>query len=371
MTEIRNNNSKVDEVKVFKNLFEEIIHTGKCCSCGSCVAYCESQGFNVIKMEGYTPKYKSPETVDNCTKCGLCYYICPQTDSLQEKINKYYKAEDELGYIEDIIAAKTTKEAIKEVGQDGGIVSALLSYLFDRDMIDAAIVSLYDDNLNTIPKIIYDKEDILKSSGTRYSISSQVLPLKDLYNISLDIIEKKRILDIEQLRVAFVGTPCQIRAIGKMRFLHIKPAHVVKYAISLFCFENFDYDKLYELLQAETKVKPKNIKKTWIKKNFFIRDKKNNEFEVDIKKLDPAVRSHCHDCDDFTGKFSDISIGATGAPKGYSLIITRNKETHNLIHLLLSTALIEQYIVPIEKTKEWKIKRTNTLKRMVSSKRKK
>ena len=91
MTEIRNNDSKVEEVKVFKDLFETIIHPGKCCSCGSCVAYCESQGFNVIKMEGYTPKYKSPETVDNCNECGLCYYICPQTDTLQEKINKYYK----------------------------------------------------------------------------------------------------------------------------------------------------------------------------------------------------------------------------------------------------------------------------------------
>jgi coenzyme F420 hydrogenase subunit beta len=371
MTESDKTNSKEEEVKVFKDLFETVIHPGKCCSCGACVAYCESQGFNVIKMEGYTPKYKSPETVDNCNKCGLCYFICPQTDTIQEKINNYYKIEDELGYVEDLIAAKTTQEAIEEVGQDGGVVSTILTYLFDRNMIDAAIVSLYDANLNTIPKIIYDKEDIIKSSGTRYSISSQILPLKDLYNISLDIIEKKRILDIEQLRLAFVGTPCQIRAIGKMRFLHIKPAHVVKFAISLFCYENFDYDKLYELLRSETKVKPKDIKKTWIKKNFFIQDKNNKEFEVDIKKLDPAVRSHCHACDDFTGKFSDISVGASGAPKGYSMIITRNKRSQDLIRSLISAGLIEQYVVPIEQIKEWKTKKTNRLKKMIGQKRKK
>jgi coenzyme F420 hydrogenase subunit beta len=370
MTETKNNSSD-KEVKVFKDLFETIIHPGLCCSCGACVAYCESQGFNVIKMEGYKPRYKSPETVENCTECGLCYFICPQTDTIQEKMNNFYQIKDELGYIKDILAAKTTEKAIEEVGQDGGVVTTILSYLFDKHMIDAAIVSQYDVNFNTIPKIIYDKDDLLKSSGTRYSISSQILPLKDLYNLSLEIIEKKGIFDIEQLRLAFIGTPCQTRAIEKMRFLHVKPAHVIKYSISLFCFENFDYEKLYKILKDETNVEAKNIKKTWIKKNFFLKNKEDKEFEVDIKKLDSAVRNHCHVCDEFTGRFSDISVGATGAPSGYSMIITRNEKAHNLISSLLSEGLIEQYLVPVEKTKEWKEKKIAWLKKMVSLKTKK
>ncbi|TFG17433.1 MAG: hypothetical protein EU531_03280 [Promethearchaeota archaeon] len=370
MTESKENASQ-KEVKVFKDLFETIIHPGLCCSCGACVAYCESQGFNVIKMDGYTPKYKSPDTVDNCTKCGLCYFICPQTDTILDKINEDYKIEDELGHIEDIFAAKTTEKAIAEAGQDGGIVTTILSYLFDKNKIDAAIVSQYDADLNTVPMIVYEKEDLLKASGTRYSISSQILPLKDLYNISLEIIEKKGIFDIEQLRLAFVGTPCQTRAIGKMRFLHIKPAHVVKYCISLFCFENFDYDKLYEIIKDETKIDAENIKKTWIKKNFFLKDNKDQEYEIPIKKLDPAVRNHCHTCDEFTGRFSDVSVGASGAPSGYSMIITRNKMGHKLITSLLSQGLIEQYIIHADQTKEWKEKRIARLKRMVKLKTKK
>ena len=364
-------NATNNEVKVFKDLFETIIHPGLCCSCGACVAYCESQGFNVIKMDGYTPKYKSPDTVDNCTECGLCFFICPQTDTIQDRIKEYYKIEDELGHIEDILAAKTTEKAIEEVGQDGGIVTTILSYLFDKNKIDAAIVSQYDADLNTVPMIVYEKEDLLKSSGTRYSISSQILPLKDLYNLSLEIIEKKGIFDIEQLRLAFVGTPCQVRAIGKMRFLHVKPAHVVKYAISLFCFENFDYDKLYEILAQETKVDTDQIKKTWIKKNFFLKDTKDKEFEIPIKKLDSAVRTHCLSCDDFTGRFSDISVGASGAPSGYSMVITRNEMGHKLINSLLSLGLIEQYIIPADQTKEWKEKKLARLKRMVELKTKK
>lgn len=370
MTESKDNTNK-SEVKVFKDLFETIIHPGLCCSCGACVAYCESQGFNVIKMEGYTPKYKSPDTVENCTECGLCYFICPQTDTIQDKIGEYYKIKDELGHIEDILAAKSTEKAIVEKGQDGGIVTTILSYLFDKNKIDAAIVSQYDADLNTVPMIVYEKEDLLKASGTRYSISSQILPLKDLYNLSLEIIEKKGIFDIEQLRLAFVGTPCQIRAIGKMRFLHVKPAHVIKYSISLFCFENFNYDKLYEIIKDKTKVDSDQIKKTWIKKNFFLKDAKDQEYEIPIKTLDSAVRNHCHSCDDFTGRFSDISVGSSGAPLSYSMIITRNEMSHKLITSLLSQGLIEQYIVSADKTKEWKEKKILQLKRMVKLKTKK
>jgi coenzyme F420-reducing hydrogenase beta subunit len=83
------------------------------------------------------------------------------------------------------------------------------------------------------------------------------------------------------------------------------------------------------------------------------------------------VRNHCHDCDEFTGKFSDISVGASGAPSGYSMIISRNEKAHNLINSLLSEGLIEQYIIPVDQTKKWKEKRIAQLKRMVSLKTKK
>ena len=207
MTESKGTGIINKEVKIFKDLYQEIIGTGKCCSCGACVAYCESQAFDVIRMDGYDPKFKSEKNVENCTECGVCYYICPQTETLTDKLDEAHHIEDEIGYIIDFIAAKTSEKAIEEVGQDGGVVTTILSYLFDKNKIDAAVVSEFDEDFNTNPKVIYDKDDLLNSAGTRYSISSQILPLKDLYNISLDIMERKGIFDIEQLRVAFVGTP--------------------------------------------------------------------------------------------------------------------------------------------------------------------
>jgi len=342
------------EVKTFKDLESEIIKNNKCCACGACIAYCESQGFNVIKMNGYIPEFKSEKSVDNCIKCSICYYICPQTTELLQKLNDAYCIEDNIGNIVKILAAKTTHLEIEKVGQDGGIVSAILTYLFEKHKIDAAIVSEYDKNFEPIPKIIFDKQDLFKSAGTRYSISSQISPLKDLYNISPEILIKKKIFDIDQLRIAFVGTPCQCRAISKMKFLYVKPAHVIKYIIGLFCFENFIYTQLYNILRKETNIDQTKIKKTWINKNFFIQTKDNKKFEVDIKTLDPAVRNHCHECDEFTGRFTDISVGVSGAPKGYSMIITRTEIGEALIREMLSKRLIDQLIIPFDQTIEWK-----------------
>ena len=70
-----------------------------------------------------------------------------------------------------------------------------------------------------------------------------------------------------------------------------------------------DYEKLFELVKKETNEDPNNIAKMNIKKNFFITNKANKTYEVPLNKFDEAVRSHCHDCDEFTSRFADISFG--------------------------------------------------------------
>ncbi|MGQ4874434.1 MAG: Coenzyme F420 hydrogenase/dehydrogenase, beta subunit C-terminal domain [Promethearchaeia archaeon] len=371
MTESKFNVNEQEGVKIFSDLKEEVINKGLCCACGACVTYCECQGFDVIELFNDQAQFKSSANEKNCTECGVCYFICPQTNVLLDKLYDFYSATNKLGKIINIIAAKTTDKIIEKFGQDGGVVSSILMYLFDRNKIDAAVVSAYDDNFKPQPILIFNKDDLVKTAGTRYSISSQIIALKDLYQLPMDIISEKKILDIDSLRVAFVGTPCQCRAISKMKMLNIKPAHVIKYVISLFCFENFNYKDLYNLLEKKTGITPKNIKKTWIKKNFFIQSKDDKIFEVPIKELNNAVRSHCHECDEFTGKFSDISVGASGAPKGYSMIVIRTEIGKNLIENSLASNYIEQLIIPSNEMPEWKQKRINQFNRLLSLKTKK
>lgn len=357
------------EKKTFENLENDVISVNRCCACGACIAYCESQAFDVIEMDNYTPKFKTDKSVENCKECGYCYYICPQTDPLMEKINNQYKIKDEMGYVADILAAKTTDAKIKEVGQDGGLVTSLLMYLFDKNEIDGAIVSEYDDNLKPIPKIIYNKEDLFKSSGTRYTISSNLLPLKDLYEIAEDIVEKHhQIYDINQLRMAFVGTPCQCRAVRKMQLLNISPTHVIKYVFGLFCMENYDYDKLFELVKAETGLEPKDIAKMNIKKNFFITNKANEVKEVELHKFDPAVRNHCKECDEFTSRFADISFGGSGAVQQNSMIIVRTENGQELITNAINDGYVQRFVPKKSPIDVWKGSKLDLLKRMTTDK---
>ena len=368
MTELNFQKIKQNKVKTFEDLENEIIKNNKCCACGACIAYCECQGFNVIEMNGYTPNFKSEKSIENCTKCGVCYYICPQTKVMIKELNNTCHIQDNLGNIIKILAAKTTNSALEKVRQNGGIVSAILTYLFEKHKIDAAIVSEFDQNFKPVPKIIFDKVELFKSAGTRYSISSQIFPLKNFYNISQEFLLKNEIFDIDQLRMAFIGTPCQCKAVRKMKFLHIKPAHVIKYIIGLFCFENFIYNQLYDILKRETKVAPNKIKKTWIKKNFFFQTSDNRKFEIKIKTLDPAVNKSCYECNDFTGRYTDISVGASGAPEGYSMILIRTDEGEKVINNMLSNGVIEQFIVPFNSTIEWKNKKLDWYNKLISLK---
>jgi len=372
MTEVKPKKTILKDVKIFKNLEDEIIKTNKCCACGACVAYCSSQGFDVIKMEGYTPQFISDANEENCKECGVCYYICAQTEPLIEQLNEKYRIKDEIGYIQNVIAAKTTNEKIKELGQDGGLVTTFLTYLFDKNKIDAAIISEYNENLQTIPKIIYNKEDLLRSSGTRYSISPNILPLKDLYSIAENIVEKHhQIYDINQIRMAFVGTPCQCRAIRKMQLLSISPAHVIKYVFGLFCMENFDYEKLFQLVKKETNEDPTNIAKMNIKKNFFITNNENKVYEIELNKFDDAVRNHCHECDEFTSKFADISFGGSGAVQKNSMALVRTDKGEELIRDLIIEGYIEKFVPKKSTISEWRSNKLNLYRKMTNDKIKK
>ena len=363
-------NSKNEvEILTFKNLEDGVINPEECCACGACVAYCSSQNFDVIKMDGYTPKFKTNKSEENCKECGICYYICPQTKPLLRHITEAYQIKDELGPVLDIMGAKTTNETIKEIGQDGGMVTTIFTYLFDKKLIDAAIVSEYDDDLKPVPKIVYNKEELLKSSGTRYSISSNILPLKDLYTIAEEILKKhKEVFDINQLRLAFVGTPCQCRAIRKMHQLKLSAAQAIKYVFGLFCMENFDYDKLFTLVKSETNEIPTDITKMNIKKNFYITNKEKKVYEVELKKFDDAVRSHCHSCDEFTARFSDVSFGGSGAVKQNSMVIVRTEQGQNLIESAIADGYIEKFVPKTMTISEWKGKKLSLLSRMTKSK---
>ena len=67
------------------------------------------------------------------------------------------------GISKDIVLARATDPILAEVGQDGGLVSALLVYALEHDMIDAALVSYLEGDGTTwkaVPGIARNRADV-------------------------------------------------------------------------------------------------------------------------------------------------------------------------------------------------------------------
>ena len=63
---------------------------------------------------------------------------------------------------------------IHKMGQDGGVVSAMLIWCLEKGYIDAALVSYLEGDGSTwkaIPGVARTKEEVLAAAGSRYTYS--------------------------------------------------------------------------------------------------------------------------------------------------------------------------------------------------------
>ena len=58
-------------------------------------------------------------------------------------------ADEVAGITKDIVLARATDPVLAEVGQDGGLVSAILIYALEHDLIDAALVCYLEGDGST------------------------------------------------------------------------------------------------------------------------------------------------------------------------------------------------------------------------------
>ncbi len=300
-----------------------------CCNCGLCVSICP---VNAITFSDDTFIIDD----DTCFKCGLCYTCCPRSffskvlKRFKENHNLNLKFLDEINYYSKIYSAHTKDDRIKEVTQDGGIVTTLLKTAFQGNLIDGALaVGESDEPHKPLPLIITNEENLLKTSGTKYSNAH-----------SLNILHNSK----NYKNIAIVGTPCMMEALKKASFYPLnKPFYDnIFLKIGLFCMESFDYKQILALLNNEFQKSPEDIKKMDINKGrFYIYDKSGTAFDVPIKRIKKYGRLGCFFCDDLTAEQADISVGSIGSEPGWSTVIIRTKKGADLFQKALDLQLIE------------------------------
>ena len=138
--------------------------------------------------------------------------------------------------------ARAADPVLHEVGQDGGLVSAILVYALEHDMIDAALVSYLEGDGSTwkaVPGVARNRDDVIASAGSRYTYSANTLAYADAIERGAE-------------RIALVGMSCQssVPPVMKQRKAG-KVARRLSLNIGLLCSKTFDDAIFEELFEAK------------------------------------------------------------------------------------------------------------------------
>lgn len=324
-------------------LKNEVIDTGLCTGCAGCVISCPHDviGYD-HESGGYKPFHLEEELgPDDCGHgqkgCTSCTRACPRFRNWEPEADEHlfarYREDDEQsGIYQDIMLTKASDKTVHELGQDGGLVSAILLWLLQEEYIDGALVSYLDGakgDWKAKPGVATNKEEVLAAAGSRYTYSANTL--------AIDEAIERGLKDL-----ALVGMSCQSsvppimwhRKIGKIG----KP---IKFNIGLLCSKTFDDAIFEELFETKYGIKKQNITKMNIKGVFQLWTDDGKYHGIPLKECHAWTREGCNHCPDFAAEHADISTGGIGKENDWTLTIVRTELGREVMSRMIDAGVIE------------------------------
>ncbi len=309
-------------MKSFTNLIHDVQKPGLCHRCGGCVTFCSAVNFGALELDSEgKPRYADE---DKCIECGLCYTICPEIDELNEETRQHLGWSPPIGRVIETAIARATDSTIRDRATDGGVVTALLVHLFKSGKIDGAIVTRQAGPFQREPFLAMSETDIRDAAGFFFDTSQGMKRFSDFYITFSQFREFNPLIQKGLQRVAFVGTPCQIRAVRRMQLLNIVPADSIKYCLGLFCSGNFVFgEKQREKIAKIGGFKWADVSKVNIKTDLIVHLNSGETKTVMLDELEFMKRFACYFCPDYSAEYADLSFGGIGAEEGWTTVITR------------------------------------------------
>jgi coenzyme F420 hydrogenase subunit beta len=325
------------------HLFHEVVTSGLCTGCAGCVVACPHDVLGYDDGEGHYKPFNFEEGtgLDECSHgergCTLCTRACPRFRDWENEgdsllFGRLREVDEVAGISKDIVLARATDPQVLEMGQDGGLVSAILLWAIDHGIVDAALVSYLEGDGTTwkaLPGVARTREEVLASAGSRYTYSANLLA----YGQAIESGAEK---------LALVGMGCQTSMPPVM--LARKGGKVPKkfaLSIGLMCSKTFDDAIFPELLEARYGLKRDQIVKMNIKGVLQLWMRDGGYHEVPLKECHEWTREGCLACPDFAAEHADISTGGIGAYNDWTLTMVRTDTGREVIGGMVADGVIE------------------------------
>ncbi|EJG06822.1 coenzyme F420 hydrogenase/dehydrogenase beta subunit domain protein [Methanofollis liminatans DSM 4140] len=210
------------------NNISNISSNALCTACGACAGICPSNAIEIVtNTAGYLAAVINTKL---CIDCGKCAKICPSNPENKPSIetDDIFHGVCLAGYV-----GCASDNIIRQRSQSGGIVTALLCYLFEQKEIEGAIVN----NLNPEtkrPQAVFasSMSEIIEASGSYYAQSSVV----------------KTILEHSDKKSAAVVLGCQAESLQLIREKYPN-INLPTYTIGLVCAGQYSGDMIDDLIE--------------------------------------------------------------------------------------------------------------------------
>jgi coenzyme F420 hydrogenase subunit beta len=329
------------------HLFREVVSSGLCTGCGACVIACPYDVLGYDSALTYRP-FHVPELggAEDCTHgergCTLCSRACPRFRDWEGEADRFLfgreRSDDEVaGPARRVVLARAADDEVRTVGQDGGLVSALLIWALEHGEIDAALVSYLDGaarDWKARPGVARTRDEVLASAGSRYTYSANPLAYADA-------------IAAEAERIALVGMSCQASAPAIMSARKAgKVARRLVLSIGLLCSKTFDDAIFSELFEARYGIARQRMTKMNIKGVFQVWTDDGAYHEVPLKEAHAWTRQGCLACPDFAAEHADLSAGGIGAFADWTLVLVRTERGESVLDRAVGDGAVE--LRPVE-----------------------
>ena len=327
------------ERKHWQHLFAEIVATEICCSCSACIVACphkvlELQDFDPVQIDAALP-------YDDCIHgqegCSLCAMACPRLDPSFEQMEtavhgrRRDPAQPEGTYRFKTLA-RATYGPILEAGQDGGAVTALISWGLDTGELDGAVVAAPSPDVPWLdePAFVQSSDELLSVAGSRYTYCATPLGLK-------------KAAAAKSKSVALVGVSCESTAFRQLQAAGVKRwTRPVSLVIGLMCCETFDYDAfMIGKVEQEMGIALDDVKKVNVKGKVIVTLKDDSDVVIPLKDARPFANEWCHHCPDFAAEHADLSCGGLGM-EGWTMILVRSERGEDFLNRAVQAGVVER-----------------------------